>query len=87
MGVKKRLLDHGPVQGALAALVAGYLKVLRGTVRWQVICPPETEALLNAETPAVACFWHGRIAMMPAAWPRSCRTASVNPNIEPGWPG
>ncbi len=69
-GLGKYLLKQGPVQGALAALLAGYLAVLRATVRWQLHCPEETEALFRAETPFVACFWHGRIAMMPATWTR-----------------
>ncbi|WP_235830194.1 lysophospholipid acyltransferase family protein [Algihabitans albus] len=54
----------------LAARTAGfYLKLVHRTTRWRQEVPEETQALLEAEGPFIAAFWHGRMIMMRAAWP------------------
>jgi hypothetical protein len=69
MRLSRRLLANGSVQGALARLAAGYLRLVHATNRWQRI---GFEAALagaaqGGRTAAVACFWHGRMLMMPFA--------------------
>jgi lysophospholipid acyltransferase (LPLAT)-like uncharacterized protein len=69
MNLRKRLLRAGPVQSALAWLVAQYIRLLFLTTQWTVVCPPDTERSL-AKGHFIACFWHGRMIMMRAALPR-----------------
>lgn len=67
-GFFKRLSMSETGQAALAWAAVQYLRIVKSTNRWELRCPPETEALLERGAPIVACFWHGRLAVMRAAW-------------------
>ena len=58
------------VRRILAGLIAGYIRLIDRTGRWQVIVPPATEALIRDRRPFVAAFWHGRLLMIYPAWRR-----------------
>jgi len=45
-----------------------YLRLIHATTRWRRHLPPATERLLAERRPFIACFWHGRLAVMRAGW-------------------
>ncbi len=68
-----RLLRQGWVQNALAALVATYLRLALGTIRWRVVGWENLTPHLGtapASGPVVAAFWHEMLPLMPALWRR-----------------
>ena len=67
-GLFKRLSMSEWGHAALAWSAVQYLRIVKATNRWELRCPPESEALLEGRAPFVACFWHGRLAVMRAAW-------------------
>lgn len=56
-------------QAALAWCAVQYLRIVRLTNRWVRRASPEAEVLLDNQTSFIACFWHGRLSTMRAAWP------------------
>lgn len=56
-------------QAAFAWCAVAYLRIVRLTNRWELRKAPEAEALLDEGASFIACFWHGRLATMRAAWP------------------
>lgn len=78
MALLKRIARSGPVQGALGALLAGYLRFVRATSR--VVCEPadlyETAGPLM---PVIVAMWHGQHFMVPfARRPRDPAAALVS---------
>jgi lysophospholipid acyltransferase (LPLAT)-like uncharacterized protein len=69
MRFPRRLLDSDLLQGAIAATAAGYLRLVHGTTRWRRLGIDEAVRIATADgrSSAVACFWHGRMLMMPFA--------------------
>ncbi len=65
---KTRALDRPWVRGLLSWLIAGYLRLLRLTTRWQLEAPEETRRLLDERKGFVGCFSHSRIALTYPAW-------------------
>ncbi len=64
----KRFLASGPVQTALPALAAAYLKAVRACLRMVRDDSPKGEAILGRGRPVVACFWHGRLLPVAVCW-------------------
>lgn len=64
----KRLLKSPAVSGLLALLASLYLRFVHATTRWQRLMPPATRQLFAERRSAIACFWHGRMLVMRAAW-------------------
>ena len=65
----KRLLRSPFVQGLLALLVASYLRLLLGTLRWRYENKAAADALIDAPDGAIMLFWHGRIVAAMACRP------------------
>ena len=66
-----RLLRQGWAQNALAALVATYLRLALGTIRWRLVGWENLAPHLGrapAAGPVVAAFWHEMLPLMPALW-------------------
>ncbi|MGI9486661.1 MAG: lysophospholipid acyltransferase family protein [Geminicoccaceae bacterium] len=62
---------HRPkVRRMLAGLIAGYIRLVDRTGRWDVIIPPATAALIREGKPLIGAFWHGRLMMTFPAWRR-----------------
>ncbi len=62
---------HRPkVRRVLAGLIAGYIRLLDRTGRWDVTFPPATAALIREGKPFIGAFWHGRLLMIYPAWRR-----------------
>lgn len=70
MSLLKRLQKTGFGQALLAWEISVYLLLLRATTRWRITRPAAAEALLDKEASFIACFWHGRLTTMRAAWNR-----------------
>ncbi len=70
MSAHKRILKSKPVQLTLAWVASLYLRLVFWTVRWEIVAPAATQQLISANTPLIACFWHGRMMMMRAGMPR-----------------
>ena len=66
----RRLLRSAPVQGALAAAVAGYVRLVHATGRWRTVRGDIPAGFVAARKPCIAAFWHGRILMLPPGTPR-----------------
>ena len=58
-----------PVRRAIAALVAGYIRLVHATSRWTMLGEEHVRACRAENAPFLFCFWHGRMAMLPPAWP------------------
>jgi lysophospholipid acyltransferase (LPLAT)-like uncharacterized protein len=70
MAFAKRALKRPWVQATLAWFAARYIGLVKRTTRWRIEMPEATRALMLGERAAIACFWHGRLLVMRAAWQR-----------------
>jgi lysophospholipid acyltransferase (LPLAT)-like uncharacterized protein len=62
----KRLIRHPFVQGALARLVALYLRLVWATTRWTLV--GEDHARPFADRPMILAFWHERLPLAALGW-------------------
>lgn len=60
--------------GALAGLI---VRVVRSTTRWETVADPAAAALLAGEEPLIGAFWHNRLMLITAAWPKGRPLAMV----------
>jgi lysophospholipid acyltransferase (LPLAT)-like uncharacterized protein len=63
-----KLSQHSFLQDSLAYLIAGYIYLVSRTTRWTLVNCEEMQRRAQAGEPFVACFWHGRMMMMPTFW-------------------
>jgi hypothetical protein len=68
MGLLKRWLRSDAALRGLSALAAGYIRLVHGTQRWQVVNPDVPARLWAARRPFIGCFWHGRMMLMTYIW-------------------
>ncbi len=66
----KKLLNSGFIQDMIAAFLVGYLRFCYGTTKWQVVNQAAVEAIWDSKVPVVLMFWHGRLHLGHASWPR-----------------
>ncbi len=69
MRLGKRLLRHSWTQIVAAFLCSMYLRFVYRTSRWEKYGFDIPEAYLKNKKPFITCFWHGRLMMLPYAWP------------------
>lgn len=62
----KRLIRHPAVQGALARLVALYLRFVWATTRWSLV--GEDHARPFSDAPMILAFWHERLPLAALGW-------------------
>jgi lysophospholipid acyltransferase (LPLAT)-like uncharacterized protein len=62
----KKLVRTPWVQSALAWLVSAYLGATLASMRWRFEGRAGADALVASPQGAIACFWHGRIALAVA---------------------
>ena len=65
----KRVMRSPAAQGLLGLLLAAYLKPTLATIRWRHEGLDKPQGVWDRGGPAIACFWHSRIAISPACWP------------------
>ncbi|WP_269714447.1 lysophospholipid acyltransferase family protein [Caulobacter sp. NIBR2454] len=68
-----RPLRNPVVVRILAAIFAGYMRLVFATLRWSREGQEVADAVAarNGETGLILCFWHARIPIAPPAWPPS----------------
>jgi lysophospholipid acyltransferase (LPLAT)-like uncharacterized protein len=64
----RRILQKSSVRTALAALIAGYIRLVHKTGRWRTLRGDIPTNLRAEGKPFIVCFWHGRLLMMNLAW-------------------
>lgn len=64
----KKIIRSSITQAALAQVGYFYLWFVFKTTRWTYIGLEHLEQLIQADTPFIAAFWHGRLAMLPFLW-------------------
>lgn len=61
-----------------AGMLAGWIvRLVNATTRWDRVTDPEAAALIGADAPIIGAFWHNRLMMIMAAWPRGKPLAMV----------
>ncbi|MGA9658763.1 MAG: lysophospholipid acyltransferase family protein [Asticcacaulis sp.] len=66
----KKLLESEFMQTLIAVIIVNYLKFCYATTRWHIENQAEVEAIWAAKGPVVLMFWHGRLHLGHASWPR-----------------
>jgi len=69
----KQLLKREAVQRVVSWLIAFYIRTVFRLTRWTRVNDGELRARGSSGTPLIACFWHGRLLMMPNYWPYAMR--------------
>ena len=68
MGLVKRLTKQAWFHGLVCALIAGYIRFVRLTSRWEVSGTEDRDRLFADGKPFIIALWHNRIGMMPYAY-------------------
>lgn len=58
-------------------LVAGYIRLIRRTLRWEMIGEEHHQRLIDSGAPFICAFWHSRLLMMPTLQPAQKRAFSM----------
>jgi len=66
----KKLLNSEFMQTLIATIIVGYLKFCYMTTRWSVEGQDAVEAIWRGQGTVVLMFWHGRLHLGHASWPR-----------------
>lgn len=69
--VLKRFFKRPGVQNVVSWLIAAYSAFVFRTTRWEYVDDEPFRKLAEASRPLIACFWHGRMILMPNFWPFS----------------
>lgn len=69
----KRLLKHPRTQSALAALVAGYIRLVMASARMTKDISPEAMPFVTGEAQGIYAFWHGRLFLCSSFIPKKRR--------------
>ena len=83
----KKLLESDFIQTLIASIIVGYLKFCYNTTKWQIVGQDTVEAIWAGKGPVVLMFWHGRLHLGHASWPRDrgqpvCVLASMSKSGE-----
>ena len=70
MRLPPAIARSAPIEAALSCLIALYIRLVHATGRWAIRDAEAPLARLRAGRPIIVCFWHGRMLMLPCAWPR-----------------
>ncbi len=62
------LLRYKPVRAFICRAAAGYIRLVRATGRWTIENADAVSRRVAEGKPFIACFWHGRLMMIPHAW-------------------
>ena len=65
----KSVIAAAPVRNTIAALVAGYMKLVKHTVRWEVHGRQHVETHWQNPQGVILAFWHGRLMGAISTWP------------------
>jgi lysophospholipid acyltransferase (LPLAT)-like uncharacterized protein len=68
VSLKKRLLGSAATQALAAWLIAGYIRLVHATSRWDYEGLEHLDKVRADRRALIACFWHQRILMMRFLW-------------------
>jgi len=68
MAAARRLVRRPAVSAVLSWLAARYIRLVWLTGRWRIDNAEIADQLVTDGRPFIACFWHGRMLMIPNAW-------------------
>lgn len=66
----KAFFRSAAVQGFLASVFAGWLRLCYATLRWEREGQEKAQGVWAAGGGAILCFWHARIPLGPQSWPQ-----------------
>lgn len=66
----KKLLESELMQTIIAMIIVNYLKFCYATTHWQIVGQDKVETVWAGKGPVVLMFWHGRLHLGHASWPR-----------------
>lgn len=73
----KSILSSPPIQALIAALLAGYMSLVKATTRWEVRGREHVEPIWSGGDGVILGFWHGRILMAIAGWPKHVQPPAI----------
>ena len=68
MALASRLLKHRIATGLLGLLTILYIRLIWRLGRWEIENEEIPQNFIDEKLPFIACFWHGRMLMIPRAW-------------------
>ena len=68
MAAARKLMRRPFVREALSWLGARYIRFVWLSGRWRIKSPEVLAGLIDREDAFIACFWHGRMLMLPNVW-------------------
>lgn len=68
MGMSSRLIRNPVVSTTISWVAAKYIRLVWITGRWQVENDDVIAGFIESGKPAIGCFWHGRMLMIPNMW-------------------
>lgn len=66
----RQIIRSDALRRALCRLIALYIRFVYATSRWTIEGGEAARRLHREKRPFILAFWHGRLLMMPMAWPR-----------------
>lgn len=69
MSLRKRIADSEVVLGWVARRIAGYIRWVHRTSRWEKIGYEPLDAVLKSGEPVIGVLWHQRLALTPYFFP------------------
>lgn len=69
MAIYKTLMRQPTLRAGACWLTARYIRLVKALGRWSIEGAEIPENLIAANRPFLVAFWHGRLLMMPEAWP------------------
>jgi lysophospholipid acyltransferase (LPLAT)-like uncharacterized protein len=67
----RRFRKSDGLRNVACRLIALYIRFVWATGRWEIRNSALAEKLWQDKTPFILAFWHGRMLVLPAMWPRS----------------
>jgi len=71
MKLSRRIVRSDRLRRLLCAVIALYIRFVYATSRWTSEGSAAARDFHREERPFILAFWHGRLLMMPMAWPRT----------------
>src|SRR5471032_2842053 len=66
----RRIIRSDGLRHLLCAIIALYIRLVYATSRWRIEGGEAARRFHREGRPFILAFWHGRLLMMPMAWPR-----------------
>lgn len=73
----RKVRKSDAARGVACWLVAQYIRLVWATGRWEIKNSATPERLWREGKPFVIAFWHGRLLILPAMWPRSAKISML----------